>query len=477
MSVSVLIVGAGISGLSCGYHLNALAKDYPNVQLKLKIVDARDDVGGRIQNVTDAGFITAAGLDLDMGGQDLFFGDQDQYAGLLTDEDQDKFRTFRENFPTVPYANSGRCESARNNVGNDCEASKNGFPTSCTSNNYYNYCVCKGTPPSSDDGIDGIVCERDESTLTAIANTNGGDCEDWCNKYIGGYSFTKCGEYDDFSSCKNQDGLYPRDLRNTSFADASLATFVKEFFYKPIKKNVRLNTEIVKIKYRCNKIKAIKANEKKLRADHLVVAVPKTVLRDETKLKFWPVLDDDIKNKFAKSGVKIAVRIWVEFEKNFYNTVTDFPDADDGARYWDAVKGYTTNRNIVTTQGNRNEFLGTRFGDNALTDMTDTELRDLLIRDMDAAYNGAASQNFDYNADKSYVRNYAKEKYIEMSRSKKDVDFSNTNFGVQGTSLGLVDGRIWFIGDYLDGFPDNPSAESGKLAARKIWEKIIRDME
>lgn len=483
VAVSVLIVGAGISGLSCGYHLNALVRDNPDadIQLKLKIVDARDDVGGRIQSVTDAAFITDAGLDLDMGGQDLFFGDQDQYAALLTDDDQEKFRNFRESFPTVSYSPVSGCESAINNVGDDCEASMFNFdePSRCTSNKKFdNYCVCAGNPPDSDVVIDGIVCNRTPSSLTAIANTRGEDCNEWCAQYVTGDTVTTCSEYDDYSSC-NQNEVFPRDNRNASFADASLGTFVKEFFYKPLKEakevKFRLNTQIEKIKYKPGKgkVKADWASAKgksgRFKADHLVVAVPKTQIQDSTKLKFEPDLDPKFRAKFEDSGVKLGVRIWVEFETKFYDTVTDFPD--DGARYWDAVKGYDTDRNIVTIQGNRNEFLGNRF-DTALTDMTDTELRNLLIKDMDAAYNGTASLNFNYTANKFYVRNYAKEEFIEMSTGSEDIDFRNTDFSVKGTSLGLVDGRIWFIGDYYENFPDNTSAESGKLAAQKIWEKI-----
>jgi len=469
----VLIVGAGISGLSCGYHLNALVKDNPdaNIQLHLKIVDARDDVGGRTQSVTDAAFITEAGLDLDMGGQDLFFGDQDQYAALLTDDDQEKFRNFRESFPTVSYSPVSGCESAINNVRDDCEASMFNFdePSKCTENKNDNYCVCAGNPPDSDVDIDGIVCNRTPSSLTAIANTRDDDCNEWCAKYVTGDTVTTCSENGGFYCNQNEE--FPRDNRNASFADASLGTFVKEFFYEPLKEakevevKFKLNTQIEKIRYDKKKVKAdwtkANGNTGTFNADHLVVAVPKTQIQDSTKLKFEPDLDPKFRAKFEGSRVIPGVRIWVEFETKFYDTVTDFPDG--GARYWDAVKGYDTDRNIVTIQGNRNT---------ALTNMTDIELRNLLIEDMDAAYNNAASENFDYTANKFYVRNYAKEEFIEMSTGDEDIDFRNTEFSVEGTSLGLVDGRIWFIGDYYANFDDNTSAESGKLAAQKIWEKI-----
>ena len=393
-------------------------------------------------------------------------------AALLTDDDQEKFRNFRESYPTVRYSPVSGCESAITNVDDDCGASMFNFdePSTCTENEGdKNYCVCAGNPPDSDVVIDGIVCNRTQSSLTAIANTGVNDCNDWCAQYVTGDTVTTCSEDNNLFSC-NQNEEFPRDNRNASFADASLGTFVKEFFYKPLKEsgNVQfvLNTQIENIKYKLGKgkIKAertVNGKIKQFKADHLVVAVPKTQIQDPTKLKFEPDLDQNFRAKFKESDVKPGVRIWIEFETKFYDTVTDFPD--DGARYWDAVKGYDTDRNIVTIQGNRNT---------AMTNMTEMQLRNLLISDMDAAYNGAASANFDYCANKFYVRNYAKEEFIEMSTGSEDIDFSNTAFSVEGTSLGLVAGRIWFIGDYYDGFPDNPSAESGKLAAQKIWEKI-----
>lgn len=535
--MSVLIVGAGISGLSCGYHLNALAANvFLNIDLDLDIVDARDDVGGRIQKLTDAPFITEAGLDLDMGGQDLFFGDQTQYANLLTLEDQDKFRAFRDDFPTVRYG-SLECEDAYEDEGTDCNRKER--RTSCDVTRRTHYCICEGTSPGPDVAIDGTVCNVDESTLEAIANTNGGTCEEWCAQYSPASS-TACDNFDDPYSCA--DAPFPRNsIRNASFADASLGTWVKEFFYEPIKGSVTLETEITRINYRGirrgRKIRAFTADGDRILADHLVLAVPITTLK-QGKIQFIPPLPVSYREKIEEAQFSTGVRIWIEFEENFYDDATSFPgNRPNETRYWDAVKGYNTDKNIVTVQGNRNEFSGTlncveayenegtdcgrketptscdvtrtmhyctcegvtpsknfdidgtvcefddeilsaiantnggtceewcaqysRTGNKALTDMSDEELRDLLINDLDAAYNGQASENYDRRADKFYVRNYAKEPFIEMTTSGENTDLETLN------------GRIWFVGDYRSGFSDNPSAESGKLAAQKIIESLI----
>jgi len=74
--MSVLIIGAGIAGISCGYNLDVLTSG----SIDLQILEARSEVGGRTRNV-EASFID---FDIDMGGQDLFFADQDAYQSLLT---------------------------------------------------------------------------------------------------------------------------------------------------------------------------------------------------------------------------------------------------------------------------------------------------------------------------------------------------------------------------------------------------------
>lgn len=104
--LEVLIVGAGIAGLSCGYNLDAL-NPQTNDEIDLRILEARSKAGGRLQNVKDeAGFID---FDLDMGGQDLFIHDFDAYRNLLSDGEPFPYKASSWAKSTVEYK---RCRSS-----------------------------------------------------------------------------------------------------------------------------------------------------------------------------------------------------------------------------------------------------------------------------------------------------------------------------------------------------------------------------
>merc|ERR1719491_1160682 len=102
--MSVLIVGAGIAGLSCGYRLDALSSG----AIDLQILEARSAVGGRIQNVEGVSFID---YDLDLGGQDLFLNDFDDYEALLTGGDGLDYTTLTWLPDDIDYCEKATCEN------------------------------------------------------------------------------------------------------------------------------------------------------------------------------------------------------------------------------------------------------------------------------------------------------------------------------------------------------------------------------
>jgi len=92
--MDVLIVGAGFAGIIAGYHLNFLD---PNINLQ--ILEARSNVGGRVQNVE----AYEGDFNLDLGAQDIFFADKDQLSGLFAEGDRQQRNNFlNEAFRTIP---------------------------------------------------------------------------------------------------------------------------------------------------------------------------------------------------------------------------------------------------------------------------------------------------------------------------------------------------------------------------------------
>jgi len=466
--MSVLIIGAGIGGLTSGYHLRDLAAGWKDPitddSLGLWIAEARSEVGGRTQRLTEPDWI--GDVDIDMGGQDIFFEDRPDYADLLIGSDRDNFI---QRFPSsVPWVNI-TCAEARNNNENPCEKAE---PLNCGKKKRRQICRCETDSVLDIETIkstflkDELLCSSDINFFEALARTgrsrrNGGTCQDWCYKY--GASFTSC----DASSNCNQDD-FDRGDPDSSLPDFSLGSFVKEYLYKPIHEDVMNNTEIIEINYESrDKILAKTRDGHIFMVDQVVVAVPISQLQKKN-IKFVPGLPKVYKRNIKRQGIFTGVRSFVEFADNFYSDATKFPNAlgapDDGRgfekRYYNAVRGYRTNKNIVTIQGNRNVYL---------TDSSRDEIVNELLNDLDKAYDGMATPSYKAAGSKNYTRNYADEAFIEMTT----VDRKNTSIGESSNFYRApFDGRIWFVGDYTRNENGNKAGVSGMDAAKNLFEKF-----
>jgi len=466
--MSVLIIGAGIGGLTSGYHLRDLAAGWKDPitddSLGLWIAEARSEVGGRTQRLTEPDWI--GDVDIDMGGQDVFFEDRPDYADLLIGSDRDDFI---KKFPSsVPWV-SITCADAWDDDSGTCRKSER---LNCGDEKKTQICRCKTDSVLDINTIksalldDELLCSSDINSFEALAGTgssssNAGTCQDWCYKF--GASFTSC----DASSNCNQDD-FDRGDPDSSLPDFSLGSFVKEYLYKPIHEDVMNNTEIIEINYESrDKILAKTRDGHIFVVDQVVVAVPISQLQKKN-IKFVPGLPKVYKKKIKRQGIFTGVRSFVEFADNFYSDATKFPNAlgapDDGRgfekRYYNAVRGYRTNKNIVTIQGNRNVYL---------TDSSRDEIVNELLNDLDKAYDGMATPSYKAAGSKNYTRNYADEAFIEMTT----VDRKNTSIGESSNFYQApFDGRIWFVGDYTRNENGNKAGVSGMDAAKNLFEKF-----
>jgi len=414
--MSVLIVGAGIAGLSCGYNLDVLSSG----SVDLKILEARSKVGGRIQNVEGVSFID---FDLDLGGQDLFLNDFSDYEALLTGGE-----------------------------------------------------------------------ELDYSTVSWSP-----DDIDYCEK----------------TTCQNKP--FRTDLATASFVGESLANFVTKFLLPRVDDSVSLNTVVTTIDWSDNtKITVTTSDGSTYDADKLVVAVPLSQLK-KNAIEFVPALPTLFSEAINDAGFKTSVRIFAEFSENFYDDATRvgdeiYYDASRGKSNpyctdaWENVgddcstKGERTSCNvsrnkhyckcdilapikdsvngnicvltddtleaIVDTDGGTcNDWCANLGSKNIITirngdmaTMSDVQIREKLLDDLDSAYDGKARETFlDY-----YVINYGEEPYIEMATR------DTSRNGNLDAYLQPVDGRIWFAGDYTRKFNNNVAGESGEEVAQFI---------
>lgn len=264
------------------------------------------------------------------------------------------------------------------------------------------------------------------------------------NREDGTLSYRVCAEF--MKGIKKEciinvpEGDFYRDdlLRNASFVNESLASFLETFFLPTVKEDVKLNTAITKIDWNdSNEIVVTDQFDNPYTADKLILAVPITQLK---KIKFDPPLPSPYKGIINKAEKQEGARIFVEFSEKFYDDATRIGDIV----YWDAAQNKQTDKNIITIQGNRCTDPNNGTCNKKGKPKSKMKILNKLLRDLDKAYGKRiATESFEKNGSVYYFQNWSKEPYIQMSNRVRP---ESSDIEVFREPL---DGRIWFAGEYF----------------------------
>jgi len=421
--MSVVIVGAGIAGLTCGYNLDVLSSG----SVDLKILEARSEVGGRVQNVKGVSFID---YDLDLGGQDLFLNDFSDYESLLAGGDELDYSTISWLPDDIDYCEKATCDNE--SFRTDLRAA------SFVGESLANF-VNKFLLPRVEDSVslNTVVKKIDWSdSKKIVVTTSDGSTYD-ADKLVVAVPLSQL-KKDAIEFVPDLPNKYSRTIDDARFGTG--VRIFAEFSEKFYDDATRVGDEIY---YDASRGKS-----------------------NPYCKNAWENRGDDCTRKGERTSCNVSR------EKHYCrcNIVTPIEFPADGKIC--LLNDNTVEAIVDTNGGTCNEWCASLGSKNIVTirngDMasrSEVQIREKLLDDLDDAYGGKARETFrNY-----YVINYGKERYIEMA---------NISTGRQGNVdvyLEPVDGRIWFAGDYTRKFDNNKAGESGKEVAQFICDDCKND--
>ena len=250
-------------------------------------------------------------------------------------------------------------------------------------------------------------------------------------------------------------GEFP-DLK---FVGSTWSGFFDEYVVPGIVEQMITDVRVVDIDSTGDRIVVTDAAGVAREADAVIVTVPLTVLRDRD-IEFVPDLPADKRRALDEADVWGGIKVFVEFTERFYPTFLAFPNSDtpEGqVLYYDAAHGQRTDANVLGlfAVGAPAAAYQARTGD---------DLRDHVLAELDAVFDGAASRAF-----VQYVaQNWNEEPFIRQAYVADGADWR----GIRTLGEPIGD-RIWFAGDaYTDG-EDWSSVHVAARSARTAVDGLL----
>jgi monoamine oxidase len=337
---TVLIIGAGASGLYAGYVLKSKG-------IKFKILEASNQIGGRMGKLE--GF---ADYTIDTGAQWLH-GKNNLVGDLIKAK---KIKTTLDNSDLSYWFNNAIVDTLPKD------------PFIFEGNNlpdisFKEYAHQQGLDAEYDNIVEAIAGDQGASANLLSVYWNNKDEENW----VSGDS--------DFK------------FENSFFE------VIEEHIAQPILDSITLNTAVQSIDYSSNQIIVKDANNNIHMADKVIITVPISILK-LNEISFIPALPSEKTNAFMKFGMGAGMKVFLKFTTKFYEDVL-YGGTICGA-YADDTLGKSTEDNVILAfvMGDQASNLHSLGSDLAITNA--------LLQELDSVYNGQAtaaflsSQVFDY---------------------------------------------------------------------------------
>ncbi|CAB9514646.1 specific histone demethylase 1B [Seminavis robusta] len=249
------------------------------------------------------------------------------------------------------------------------------------------------------------------------------------------------------------------------FVNYTWFDFINDWIAVDVKDNIEFGCQVNSIDWSNTPVELSCADGKQWTAKHVIVTASMKVLQDND-IAFSPSLPDRTKAAIDEYYFMPGLKVFMTFKERFYREAfefaSDYQNVDVfGSRYFYSVSyGQTTKDNVLGI------FAVGEAADRFIT-MTDQELFDDILQQLDGVYDGQATPNFETG----FVQNWSNEMFVKGAYTYlNDDDGALDSVHVLRESL---DDKIFFAGEavppnnYEYGFA-HEAAFSGRAAVNKI---------
>ena len=251
-------------------------------------------------------------------------------------------------------------------------------------------------------------------------------------------------------TCETLDGS---GIVEDVFVNGTYFGYLSRYVIPYVNSKIELDTRVTTVNYSDGDwVTVCTSSGQTYQAKSVVMAVPLAVLQDGA-IAFEPPLPPSYRNAIDSRPNVGGLRFWVEFSERFYaENLQIFREDSFATYYFDATFGEpaASGRHIVTNLG---------IGQNGLAALSDDEVIERVLDDLDRVYNG--------DARRTYVQHRVQNWSAEPSRGV----FSDDSPGVEphyDVYAEPIDGRLYIAGEFA--IEGRAFFESGRNTAEKIIE-------
>lgn len=243
------------------------------------------------------------------------------------------------------------------------------------------------------------------------------------------------------------------------FVNATWLSFFEAYIVPSLSGRITYNAVVQSINYSNDSI-TVKTQDQEYQADKVLLTVPLKMLQ-KGAIEFSPQLPNNKQNAIDEATVWDGFKAFIQFSEKFYPAFTDFvitPEEAGQKLYYDAAYGQKSNQHVLG-------LFSVGTGAQPYLDLNATELKDYMLSELDALYEGAASQYYL----KHTFQNWNKEPYIEGAYC---YDYEKwTRVRTLGND---VDKKLFFAGEAYTNGMDWGSVHAAGRAAAKMVEEMVK---
>ena len=242
------------------------------------------------------------------------------------------------------------------------------------------------------------------------------------------------------------------------FIDSTWYDFFDQYIIPFVKDKISYNQVVNSIDYSSDRV-LVKTTNGEFSANKVVVTVPVKMLQNGA-IDFIPELPTEKQDAIKKVTVWDGCKAFIEFSEKFYPTFIGFditPETDGQKLYYDAAYGQNTDQNILG-------LFAVGTGTLPYVSLTDDELIDYMLAELDAIFDGQASANYV----KHLFQNWNE---APFANGAYVVDHENwQRIRTLGDSVG---DQLFFAGDAYTTGDDWSSVHAAVRSARSVVDVLL----
>lgn len=254
----------------------------------------------------------------------------------------------------------------------------------------------------------------------------------------------------------------PADIGFTidqKFINATWFDFFDQYIVPSILPKISFEKVVQSIDYSGDQIMVTTTANETFTADRIIVTVPVKLLQ-QGAINFIPALSNKKQNAINNVTVWDGCKAFIKFSQKFYPAFTSFditPASAGQKLYYDAAYGQNTSDYILG-------LFAVGTGTQPYVSLSDNDLRDYMLNELDAIYNGQASANYVAHIFQNWnAEPYAQGAYVYDQESW-------TRVRTLGES---VENKVFFAGDAYTTGNDWSSVHTAARSAIRAVEEML----